>query len=1048
MARRRASLINDHWIQLQLRPQRHPFRDEALIESSHLLVDHAMDENNIELLHSALQFAREALVLRPPGHPARAESLDAVSSCLQYRYTWFGDEADMVECLQLAREAVSISLSSPQSPSRVRFLITLASALTKDAAKQGDYKILDEAIDIARSAVGLSLDDRDWRLRALNVLSYALAKHQAMAGHDESLGQAIELASKALDMCPAGHSFRHHLLHTLALATSLKFARTGDITLSESCISLARQVLQERPPHHRDRDEALLRLSMYLRNHCRFVDNKNAKKESLYLCREVLRIRGTTHPESHSPFFLLSIMLNEWEHRTSGDVIVLDEAVKCMEEALRLLPAKHSLRSVYLYHLMLLLQAQYDHLADPQKPHQILSLSQEILRICDTHNPHYIPSLAGQGLAYLSLYKELKDASLLDMACSTLEEAFTICPEDYRSFRFTIHLDLASACLERFKLSQQQSDITRSIQLLRRLGEMEGLDSEYGRRSRMTLAHALQSRARAAEQRDEVALSEATSILQHLEKVFETGHPKRHEVLTSLAQVELENGQHNRFSLAVMHVLQIINDVYAPPKSRLTECIGLLSKAQARYFQYESQTAEHRDALLKAYQDAIELLPLVANPSLDLASRLRELGKAQAIGLDGASFATIHDLGPVAFEVLEESRGMFWSQSLQMRHTQFDQLLPLEAEELADLFQALSQSKKGSYTDEMLMQRRKQSERARSLLQDIRRRPDLERFMRCQPFSLLARAAKNGPLVALTASQYQCNALVLLNDVGDWLRVRLPKVTTDILAELTIRAREFGFQRGENRLMMSRKQKQTGDAKDHFSLLWKFVVNPIFDALKLQRSTGRARPRLHWCPTGSFALVPVHAAGIYKGGAVQPDVGVSDFVVSSYTPTLSALIKDRDEWRSMSRDTLKVLVATEHSAPGFYPIPHVEREGTTVLETIRSISPNIHVKSIGLDDDEGALKQHVTAALMDANVVHFACHGQQHPQEPLDSGFQFRDGPLTLAELMGLKLPNALVAFLSACETAQGDKNNPDQAVHLAAAMLFTGFKSVVATMW
>jgi hypothetical protein len=49
---------------------------------------------------------------------------------------------------------------------------------------------------------------------------------------------------------------------------------------------------------------------------------------------------------------------------------------------------------------------------------------------------------------------------------------------------------------------------------------------------------------------------------------------------------------------------------------------------------------------------------------------------------------------------------------------------------------------------------------------------------------------------------------------------------------------------------------------------------------------------------------------------------------------------------------------------------------------------------------------------------------------------------------MELKLDNAFLAFLSAGETAKGDRMQPDQAMHLAAAMLFSGFKSVVATMW
>ncbi|KAJ7123558.1 hypothetical protein C8R44DRAFT_784007, partial [Mycena epipterygia] len=40
------------------------------------------------------------------------------------------------------------------------------------------------------------------------------------------------------------------------------------------------------------------------------------------------------------------------------------------------------------------------------------------------------------------------------------------------------------------------------------------------------------------------------------------------------------------------------------------------------------------------------------------------------------------------------------------------------------------------------------------------------------------------------------------------------------------------------------------------------------------------------------------------------------------------------------------------------------------------------------------------------------------------------------------------LAFLSACETAKGDDTVPDEAMHLAATLLFAGFRGVVATMW
>ncbi|KAJ6522099.1 hypothetical protein DFH09DRAFT_938562 [Mycena vulgaris] len=40
------------------------------------------------------------------------------------------------------------------------------------------------------------------------------------------------------------------------------------------------------------------------------------------------------------------------------------------------------------------------------------------------------------------------------------------------------------------------------------------------------------------------------------------------------------------------------------------------------------------------------------------------------------------------------------------------------------------------------------------------------------------------------------------------------------------------------------------------------------------------------------------------------------------------------------------------------------------------------------------------------------------------------------------------LAVLRACQTAMGDEKLPDEAVHLAASLLFAGFRSVVATMW
>lgn len=49
---------------------------------------------------------------------------------------------------------------------------------------------------------------------------------------------------------------------------------------------------------------------------------------------------------------------------------------------------------------------------------------------------------------------------------------------------------------------------------------------------------------------------------------------------------------------------------------------------------------------------------------------------------------------------------------------------------------------------------------------------------------------------------------------------------------------------------------------------------------------------------------------------------------------------------------------------------------------------------------------------------------------------------------MGCESQAPVFAYLFACHTTVGDEESPDEAIHLAAAMQFVGFKSVIATMW
>jgi CHAT domain-containing protein len=139
-----------------------------------------------------------------------------------------------------------------------------------------------------------------------------------------------------------------------------------------------------------------------------------------------------------------------------------------------------------------------------------------------------------------------------------------------------------------------------------------------------------------------------------------------------------------------------------------------------------------------------------------------------------------------------------------------------------------------------------------------------------------------------------------------------------------------------------------------------------------------------------------------------------------------------------------VLVVEERAYESHLPrIRGVVQESTDVAAIAQSARLQSVQQQIGSTSVSNAV-----SALEEANIVHLACHGIQDSSDATQSGFCLGDGRLTIEKLMDIKLENAFLAYLSACQTATGDREQPDQAMHLAAAMLYSGFKSVVATMW
>lgn len=216
--------------------------------------------------------------------------------------------------------------------------------------------------------------------------------------------------------------------------------------------------------------------------------------------------------------------------------------------------------------------------------------------------------------------------------------------------------------------------------------------------------------------------------------------------------------------------------------------------------------------------------------------------------------------------------------------------------------------------------------------------------------------------------------------------------------------------------------------------LWDVIAEPVLSSLGYTAAPadGAPWPHVWWSPTGLLNFLPLHAAGRHD------EVGraVLDRVVSSYTPTLRALLHARS--RPALRHPALLAVALSET-PGQVPLPATVAE---VASLVQQFDEAVHLVN------ESATYGTVLAALPRSGWAHFACHAYSDTVSPSESRLLLYDRSLTVADISRLRLRDAELAYLSACSTARGSERLADEAIHIAAAFQLAGYRHVVAALW
>jgi hypothetical protein len=220
---------------------------------------------------------------------------------------------------------------------------------------------------------------------------------------------------------------------------------------------------------------------------------------------------------------------------------------------------------------------------------------------------------------------------------------------------------------------------------------------------------------------------------------------------------------------------------------------------------------------------------------------------------DAVAAAIIHEEYEIAVVWAEEGRSIAW-QNLLGLYGRIDDLRRAHPQ-LADRLQSIAQ-RLGSSGCHDLLRNEGQLEDVfcrysklfiewDNLIDEIRRIPNFEGFLRPKSFSELAPAIHEGPVVILNASDLQCDALVLIADDSPEMEVsvvnipleRFSNETSKMLFQALTEILSSAGVRERNDRKTGRAQSQAdGEAKFKkiLHILWQGVVKPVIEGLAFQ----------------------------------------------------------------------------------------------------------------------------------------------------------------------------------------------------------------------
>ncbi len=921
---------------------------------------------------------------------------------------------------------------------------------------------LDGAIRCRKAAIDLS-PNKDWAVRSgwLTLLGVSLLQrydrdrnlddlNAAIEAHDQVRTASVELDAK--DISRFGN------------ARESRFHHTGSVEDLNCAVALHSEAADRARAEGRPSPEYAANVASALWARAEYTGEISDYDRAVEEARSVVAAaEQQDDPHLYQHLATLATILSSRFDRL-GSLADLDDAIAYDRQALDVLPAPEIDIAQMLNGLAAdLRKGGAGDLADVLSPEEPVEHVRE--------HPALPGLLSHLGSDLAARFRISGDSQDLDEAITKHREAVEATPSGDPD-RLRCLTNLATALATRAQILNDANDANEAVKVAQAAADAAPHGHPMRPRALSNLAIALARRYEHT--RDPAELDHAVSIAR--DSVREC--------------TDLDRADRARFLLTLGHVLRVRSELEGEhtlpdwedalrswqEAAELTAAPAAIRAMAARSSADALSTRGKHDQALRWYTRTVELLPLVAWRGIGRKSQERQLAVWTSLANNAAACAINAGRPMEALQLLEQGRSVLWSQLLETR-TDLTDLRSVNkdlAMELENVRAGLDRDPELTALDQTPLNKRPAEDHRMAqamewdtLVEEVRKLPGFASFLRPPPATDLYRAAADGTAVVINISQERCDAIAVTTSGAEL--IRLPELT---LESAMTKANDYlqaiqHYESAQTQLALTQrpqaddppsafhqytstklKLRATRDAMEQLlqetlEWAWDVIAEPVLTHLGFLTTPGEQDqwPRVWWCPTGPLTVVPLHAAGYHAPGAPSGQT-VLDRAISSYTPTLRALYQARSSSPATvgTRPQQRMLVVAMPNTPNLAPLPNVERERDLLThEFFPGRSTVMH--------GHQATREAVRAALGSHRWVHFSCHGMQDLAEPSFGGLYLYDRPLSLTDISAGQFHGEF-AYLSACKTAIGGVHLPDEAITLAAALHYTGYSHVIATLW